>query len=319
MFHFWQKRFRNRQGRIELLNRRDLALRLDRKAAYFTVLAHENSIHLYSRGIGGRNGQFRANTLHTTSKDGVRFRNPEVVLDDTHAAHNFFAFVDPKFGFRGIGGQNVTTGKPHSDGVYSFESQDGSTWTNEALVISPSHPGFIDATKIWGSQGDIDGHLCAYYDDARDEYVIFMRANPRQGSRQVQYATGKKFGAFGPLRLLDVEDFDIERGDNIYLPCFFKVDDRYFGLVPFVNPEYSALRMLHSEDGRRWRTLTDFFPCDPWVDNRGAYKNRLHAANGVVDCGDHLFVYIHHNYYGHEKRKPVVLSRYTLPKSMISI
>jgi len=276
---------------LEPIETVDVPLELDVGSAYFSVVEDAGQVHLFYRG----SKRATSNTKHAVSSDGVQFSDPETVLRRSYMCHNFMAFRDRDV-IRGLGGQIVPAADhPEHDGVYTA-AWDGARLIRKRLVIGAEHPGFVSGIAAWGKTSDVDGHISAVYSATRRRYFVYLRSNPAEGVRRVQVATGQRLGRLGAFQLIELHG--LRDDENIYSPCFFLIEDRFFGLLSIVSPTQASLRLVWSPDGIEWTPIQDLAVHEPWMNDQGAYQCRVHPAQGVIEDGDRLHFYVHQNYRG---------------------
>ncbi|MFD1701912.1 hypothetical protein ACFSCV_02735 [Methylopila henanensis] len=303
-------------GRIRLRDAARTNVPLRGKAAYFSLMRSRGVHHLYYRGGGGSHSF----TLHRKSVDGVTFGKAREILSASYACHNLYVFEDGGR-VRAIGGQFHPGGAfPHADGLHQFDMPRHGLMKDGPLIVTPSHDGFVDATVLWGKESEFDGHLSCVPLDGTGRRALFLRANPERGVRRVQFAVSEPtretdgpllFGRFEPVR---IDDAGLPPGDYYY-PAVSRVDDRLIGFFPFFTADYCSIRVLSSRDGRDWSAIDDLFPSTPWRNELGDPKNSHHPVNGVIDEGDHVLFYVHHNYYRLGGASAPFLTRYAIDKS----
>lgn len=283
-------------------------LQLNKGAAYFSVISVEGKVHLYFR----RRRDY-SNTMHAVSADGLNFSIRQPILSNSNACHNFSAYIGKNGSIEGIGGQFGSPEMPHGDGLYRFESKDGDAFIDTGRIVGPDHPGYINGMS-WGMPAELDGHHCCVYDLRGERKLLFLRANPSQGERAIQVAQAHGIDGFGKFALTRIGN---QRQHAYYTANFFIVGRIWFGLVPFVDERHCSLRLIASLDQKNWWICRRLFAGDPWINEEGKPKNRDHPVQGVIDRGDFIEFYVHHNYLGQIPGLMVHLARYKISKRQI--
>lgn len=315
-----------------------------RETCFFTLLkCLDNSFRIY----GSQYHKF-GRTICINSYDGITWKDKlNIVLTDTCASHNFYPFVYENKYFA-IGGldswkQNKEWQNPelnfkqfkvmfknqfgreydrdekrflkfkerigqepvynHNDGLYLFNSDDGIEWKTEKRIITSKHKGFNSAIS-WGKASEFDGHIsCIHF---KENEILYIRNNIKQGIRGIQYAASingfDNFVRFYPLKL---------KGENYYTANFMNYKMRIIGLLPYFDKKRCCIKLVVSENGVDFVEKRELFVDKPAV-LRGKLKNKLHFVNGFINKNGMLNFFVHENYFGADKNKPVQLVRYEI-------
>lgn len=274
-------------------------------AAYFSVVRFDNKIHIYFR----RRRDY-SNTMHMVSDDGLNFSLCEPVLAKSYACHNFSAYIGANGTIEAIGGQIGSLEMPYNKGLYHFISEDGSQFQETGLIVGEGHPNYVNGMS-WGLEAELDGHQCCVFDQSRQRYILFLRANPVKGDRTIQMSEKKLGGKFGPFSLIQI---GITSQNNYYSSNFFRIGLFKFGLVPFVVDEFCSIRLIASLNYSTWWICSDFFKSKPWYSDENKPKNRDHPVQGIINRGQFVEFYVHHNYLGSDAAVPVSIKRYRIRK-----
>jgi len=308
---------------------------------YFSVLQNPqtNKIRIYYRSSYPPTGNLTSPTRYIESDDGIDFHKPkkDIIIQDTGVCHNFFAFYDHNPNItdnkiKGIGGTHWKKRDPfwhirakHEGmekdtpathgyrGIYIYQSEDGLQWNNisKKPVVSRRSPGFLSRGRRQARE--FDSHLSAFYDDNRSEYILYVRANIKQGIRFIQFTTSKDLINWSPFKPIGIKFHSAK--DNYYFPNFFRHPSNtgYLGLIPYTNHKNGLLRLVKSTDGVKWKIIEELFSEKPFFHDRQP-KNASHPVNGYVLSKDKsmIYFYIHHNYFQSNKKKPVRVIRYSI-------
>ncbi len=281
-------------------------------AGYFSIIKLGHDIHIF-----GRRAKNYSNTNHLIGAFDKGFEVKASVLANSSACHNFSAFTSNEGTPFALGGQNTVADRPHSAGLYLFRTSDASTFDRGQLVVDGNHPGIVNAREIWGMLGDIDGPPSCFYCSGNQQYYVFLRANPKRGERRIQFAAGRNLKKLGGFQMLDERYIRLEEDDFFYGPCFQYIDGVFLGLLPVVNPRYTALRLVASYNGRDWVPCQDFFPKKPWFNEAGDPKPCDFPAQGFLVEEDVVRFGIHHNFLRGESDGPTYLSFKTLSREKL--
>ena len=339
---------------IELRNENRI-MKTRGRCGYFSVTQDLNGkIIIYYRSSYPENAKlgFTMPTRYLISNDGIDFAAPDndqdIIIQNTGICHNFFAFYDSnrhpalEKKYKGIGGTHwrkqdpfwhrrdrhkgvqKNTEETHGyRGLHLYTSDDGLKWdcVSNKPFLSRRSPGF--QTRGRRQAREFDGHLSIIYNHKTGLYMLYARANVRAGVRHIQYATSKDFKEWSPFSLVEFHPTFRNRTDNYYSPNFFKHPDneRFLGLLPYIRRNRASLRLVISEDGVKWRKIEDFFKERPWFDDGepDKPKNPKHPVNGYAISKDkkEMYIYVQHNYFNHEKRKPIRIRRYAISMDTI--
>jgi len=281
------------------------------------------------------------------SRNGIEYSNEQVVLKNSCASHNFYVYyangsyfatggldswkqnkkwkdTDLTFDrfkilFKNQFGREYDRDEKrflkfkeripqepsydHCDGLYSFVSSDGIVWDNEKVIevgkpfLTTKYNGFRSALD-WGKASEFDGHisnLCF-----KGIVYIYLRDNIREGHRGIQYS--KRANGFKPLNL---------PGENYYTACMMVYKDKVIGLLPYYEKNMCCIRLVVSDNGVDFKVKKDLFKDAPAM-SAGKPKNKCHFVNGYFIKNGELNFYMHENYFGLDKNKPVQLVRYTI-------
>lgn len=214
--------------------------------------------------------------------------------------------------------QKLLAGKPilsHVDGLYLFTSETGVNWrqVSDGPIVTVHDRGFINAMQLFGKGSEFDGHVNCIYDECKDIYYLYLRANISRGYRWIQYSTSKDLKTWDKFRLISLDVHDRDK-DNYYIPSFIKYKGRFIGLLPYFNEEYCSIRIVTSDNGVDYTFQRDILKDKPAILTSGKLKNVHHPVHGIVEDGDDIHLYIHHNNFGIDKTRPVTVVRHTVSR-----
>lgn len=204
----------------------------------------------------------------------------------------------------------------HVRGLYLFESKDGVNWDQvyEAPIITVFDKGYTNAIRLFGKSSEFDGHVNCLYHEEQDLYYLYLRANVAKGFRYIQYSTSKNLKTWSEFKLVNLQDYN-RRKDNYYTPCMFKYESIFIGIIPYFNIDNKCcLKIYKSENGVDWELLKIIFKDDTAFYRGEKPKNTKHFVNGYVEEKGNLHFYIHENFHGLNRKKPVTIRRYTISK-----
>ena len=297
---------------------------------YTTLLQDGNLFRMYYLGYPvDPPGNF---TCYAESKDGIHWTKPElglvefqgskqnnILLAGLPECHNFSPFLDSKPGvpdsqrYKAVGG--------HAHGLMAYTSPDGIHWTKmqEEGVIT---------------QGAFDSHNLAFYSQAEQKYVCYLRNGYRR-RRWVYRCTSEDFLNWTVPLPMDPGDTPPEgfytnsttpyfRAPHIYIAlpcrCIFGKDvvsqemKKKLGVAKGYQPKgtgYTDMPLVTSRGGNKYnRTFLETF-----IPGGLGFKNWTSRANypvfGIVptpDSDTHLSIYVNR----HTGYKSAHLARYTL-------
>ncbi len=339
------------------LTKQNRVLKTQGRCAYFSVVRDPatNVVRMYYRSSKPDNSPtLTMPTRFIESEDGIDFHKPkhDVIMKNSGVCHNLFIFYDtnpnaPKNQkYKALGGtqwrkQDTFWHKrekhakmPHNTpethgfrGLYAFVSADGIKWKHvfgdkyktkhEPAIINRKHKDFI--TRGRRQAREFDSHVSCFYDNNRKKYILYVRANIRQGVRFVQYATSTDFVRWSGFKLITTDPGFNDKNANYYLPNFYPHPNgkKYMGILPYtkIKQKQALLRLFISDNGIHWTKVEDFFKQRPWWDDDIRQpKNKCHPVNGYIISNDkkEVYFYIHHNYFWNNHRKPVRIIRYSV-------
>lgn len=328
------------------LHKRNTVFKSKGKCGYFSVCRNPNTkkVFMYYRSAKPPSPGLTMPTKYLESADGIHFIQPEdsIIIKNTGACHNFFGFYDSNpastLSYRGIGGthwrkkdpfwrirekfKGIKKNTPETHGwrgLYTYHSCDGIKWDQTCHKPKLCRRAENFQTRGRLQSREFDSHLCAFYDPAREHYILYTRANVDAGIRHIQYTTSKDFDRWNPFSLVQFKPSFNYTIDNYYSPNFQIHPDqkRYMGLLPYCRGKYACLRFVISRMGTKWKLVKDFFIQKSWYDNGelDKPKNPCHPVNGYIvsNDGNEIYFYVQHNYFNHVKREPVKIVRYSVP------
>ena len=218
------------------LNRQNVILKTKGTCGYFTVLKDPltDKIRIYYRSSSPSSPSGPNNwTRFLESDDGIEFVKPDkdIIIGGTGCCHNFFPFLDIKrtpddpYIYKAIGGthwrkedpfwhrrdrhegmEKNTTSTHGFRGLYKLGSKDGIHW--EKISLTP----FIDRhhkkfqTRGRRQKREFDSHNCLFYDETKKLYILYVRANVKEGIRHIQYSTSEDLQEWSSFKLIEIED-----------------------------------------------------------------------------------------------------------------
>jgi len=279
------------------------------QAAYFSILdCPDGKIRLYYRGKG------RGQSTHVReSDDGITFSSARVIFSKSHVCHNFSPFIhDGKY--YAVGGQYKHDGerrKRHAGGLYLLHSNDGLSWdiANEKPIITPHHPGFIQAP--FERKIEFDGSIsCVPY---QNKFYLYFRANVGKGIRAIQYSCSDDLIHWSEIKIVHFNPkFEPALGQNLYGPYFFNFEGIVMGFIPFfVNKSHGFIAVCEPDNSMgAWNFKGWFNHCQilPPIE-----KNRFFPVSGIIRNRHNrnmLHYYVHDNYFRGRADKPVSVDLY---------
>ncbi|KAJ1626283.1 hypothetical protein T492DRAFT_212765 [Pavlovales sp. CCMP2436] len=186
------------------------------------------------------------------------------------------------------------------NGAWMTAEDERHTWKHGSMILPPRPAGCVDARA--GPVCSLDGKLTMAF--LHDRWLIFGRSNVKyNGGRFVQVAESagaELAGPFGPMQLLDFDNYDSAGNGNIY---FATVNAHplnagmLIGLFPVNtgNLTYGAgtdgmIGMAFSCDGEKWSELV------PLIYSHGITGRTYdHPVDGLVWREGRLFFYVQHH------------------------
>jgi len=295
-------------SRVRIFARDRVDLTIAPTAMNFSAVRNGLGTHIFFRS-----DTKVSETLHSLSEDGLSFVESQRALRGEQLSHNFAAFWD-RGRIRATGGRIVPNSpKRGADGLYWLRVMNtGKVKGPEQLLVGPDHPGFINGVERWGKSTEIDTQASVVYNFRTQQHLIYLTAHVAEGVRRLQVARATPFPEFGPFEEVVIEG--LADDEQIHAPCFTAFTGRFVGFLPIVSERGGSIRIVESGDGVHFTPIDDFLTSAPWIDPRGALKNRDIPANGVVGVGDRLHLYVHRNYLGCDEGLEPYLERFTFAK-----
>ena len=282
-------------------------------------------------------------------------KSPRVLVDDDSAAHNFgLAVIDGALlaagGLYRLGRDarrgNVSGADLYARAVplYGDARYPGiavaraplpapatgtvaATWAPEGAVVAGDHPGCVERRDTFGGLCEFDGRLSLA--KHRGAVLLYARANTAAagggGAVQVASRAGGAggAGAFGPFRPVTIDGLGV--GANVYYgavsPNPADGGETLLGLFPTVDSRGVAYVGLGvSCDGAAFSRL------EPLLNSSATAAGRAsdQPADGLVDGGDAVYVFVHRDVPGiarHSAHRPVRsrLVRLDVPKRSLAV
>jgi len=289
-----------------------LDLKLDREAAYFSILdCPDGKIRLYYRGEGEW-----GETHVRESDDGITFSEARIIWKNSCICHNFSPFIH-NGEYYAVGGLDFVHKRikaEHDKGLYLLHSKDGVSWrlVKDEPIITLDHPGFFKAPYVRQMvKVEFDSAIsCVHYED---KFYLYFRKNTDKGIRDIQYATSDNLIDWSEVRPVRFKpEFNAAQGQNLYASYFFNFEDKIMCFIPcYVNKGHGFIAAFEPEGMDRWN-FTGWFNKKP-VSPPPIRRNRCFPVKGIIRNKKNpkmLHYYVHENYFRAERAKPVTLDLY---------
>ena len=267
------------------------------------------------------------------------------VLKNSMAGHNFRVFKDKsdeKYPFKAVGGYHTNKRHPmlkncdiskkqimidcydpvwpnekqdlfspdlnhprHANGFYVFKSVDGLKW--ELFHDRPILNKFIKCEDLPIGTFGSDCVPSVFYDEDKEKYILYARANVKLGVRHVLYTESTNLIDWSQPKLIKSNPpFDLEHG-NFYYSSVYKYDGVYVAFPPFFENYILDSKGQHrryknektlimtSKNGFDWKIVNDILQHDNSNPEWGGHMRAPHVLGFEFDDNS-VNLYVQENF-----------------------
>ena len=143
----------------------------------------------------------------------------------------------------------------------------------------------------------------------KDKWFIYLRNNIGEDRRDIQVSTSNNLLKWNKFKQIK-HDYDIKK-DNYYHPVMFEHRKKLFGFFNYYNKEKSCIKIKLSEDGYKWKEITEMFVEFPHIMENG--KTKLKSIVCSVKKTDYnIFFWINHFYNNNDMMHNSYLAKYKI-------
>ncbi len=199
----------------------------------------------------------------------------------------------------------------HANGLYVFKSKDGINW--ELFHNKPIINRLTECKNLpIGTHGQ-DSFHSIFFDDNKEKYVLYIRANIKLGVRHVLYTESKNLIDWSVPELIQSNPpFNLEH-DNFYYGSVYKYEDIYVAFTPFfenyiLDPkghhrEYKNEKtlLMVSKNGTSWNTVDELFEHNNSNPEWGGHMRAPHVLSFDFD-DENIMLYVQKNFLTYKNK-----------------